>query len=73
MSKSTILATGRISASDIITVTLIQPDGSPAIILVRWPGQPSVTDPHKLQSVANSVMAVLAEAIGKLATDPDLR
>jgi hypothetical protein len=69
--KSTILSTGRITASDIITVTLIELSDSPATVLVRWPGQPSVTDPRKLQSVANSVMEVLAAAVAKLATIGD--
>jgi len=69
--SSTILATGRVTAADIITVTYVEPDGSPPIIVVRWPARPSVTDPRKLQSVANSVMEVLAAAVAKLATMGD--
>ena len=68
MSKSTILSTARINAADIITVTYVEPGDSPPAIFVRWPGQPSVTDRHRLPSLANAVMAVLAEAVGKLAT-----
>ena len=68
MSKSTILATGRVSAADIITVTYVEPGDSPPAIFVRWPGQPSVTDRHRLPSLANAVMGVLAEAIARLAT-----
>jgi len=34
----------RRTAADIITVTYVEPDGSPPIVLVRWPARPSVTD-----------------------------
>jgi hypothetical protein len=68
VSKSTILATARINAADIITLTLTEPAGSPPAILVRWPDAPSVTTPHRLPALANAVMGVLAEAVGKLAT-----
>ena len=66
--KSTILATARVSAADIITISLVEPSDAPAAVFVRWPGQPSVTDPYRLPALANAVMAVLAEAVGKLAT-----
>jgi hypothetical protein len=71
MSKSTILATGRVTAADIVTVTYIAPADAPPLIMLRWPDAPSVTAPHRLQSLANNVMAVLAEAVGKLATVAD--
>ena len=67
MSKSTILATGRISAADIITITYVEPGDSPPAIFVRWPGQPSITDRHRLPSLANQVMAIMAAAIARLA------
>jgi len=67
MSKSTILATGRITAADIITVTYVEPGDSPPVVFIRWPGQPSVADPLRLPAVANAVMGVLTAAITKLA------
>jgi hypothetical protein len=67
VSKSTILATGRISAADIITITYVEPGDSPPAIFVRWPGQPSITDRHRLPSLANQVMAIMAAAIARLA------
>jgi len=69
MSKSTILATGRIAGAEVITITYIQPADAPSMIMLRWPGQPSVTTPDRLPAVANAVMAVMAEAIAK--TGPD--
>jgi len=66
MSKTTMLATGRITGAEIITVQLVEPSDSPPVVFIRWPGQPSVTDRHRLPAVANAVMAVLAEAIAKL-------
>jgi len=66
MSKSTILATGRIAGAEHITITYVQPADAPATIMLRWPGQPSVTTPDRLPAVANAVLAVMAEAIAKL-------
>jgi len=68
MSKTTTLATGRISGAELVTVQLVEPADAPAVIMIRWPGQPSVTSPLRLPAVANAVMAVLAEAIAKLAS-----
>ena len=68
MSKSTILSTGRItSADDIITVTYMEPADSPARIFIRWPRDVSVATPGRLPALANAVMGVLGEAVGKLA------
>jgi hypothetical protein len=68
MSKSTILSTGRVTAADdIITITYLEPTNSPPTVFVRWPREATPCDPAKLAAVANRVMAVLAEAVGKLA------
>jgi hypothetical protein len=68
MSKSTILATARITAADdIITVTYVEPADSPPVIFVRWPREPSIATPNRLPALANAVMGVLGEAVGKLA------
>ena len=68
MSKSTILATGRIAGAEVITITYIQPADAPSMIMLRWPGQPSVTTPDRLPAVANAVMAVSG---GHRQTGPD--
>ena len=67
MSKTTTLATGRISGAEIITVQLVEPVDAPTVIMIRWPGQPSVSDPRRLSVIANAVMSIMAEAIAKLA------
>jgi len=68
MSKTTTLATSRIAAADIITIQLVEPSDSPSVVFIRWPSQPTVSDPYRFQAVINSVMSVLAAAAGKLAT-----
>jgi hypothetical protein len=37
VSKTTTIATGRITAADIITITYVEPFDSPAVAFVRWP------------------------------------
>ena len=66
-----ILARGHVTKADELTVELVQATETPGVILIRWPAAPSVTDPHRFQSVANSVMEVLAAAVAKLATIGD--
>ena len=66
MSKTTTLATGRIGGAEVITVQLIEPADAPNVIMIRWPGQPSVSDPRRLLDVANAVMSIMAEAIATL-------
>jgi hypothetical protein len=68
MSKSVILSTGRVTPTDdIITITYVEPDDSPPTVFVRWPREATPCDPTKLGAVANRVMAVLAEAVAKVA------
>jgi len=66
LSKSVILASARVTGAEVITITYIEPADAPSTIMLRWPGQPSVTTPDRLPAVANAVMAVMAEAIAKL-------
>jgi len=61
----------RRTAADIITVTYVEPEGSPPIVPRPLAGRPVRHRRPQLQSVANSVMEVLAEAVGKLATIGD--
>jgi hypothetical protein len=64
--ETTQLAIGRISGAEVITVQLVEQADSPAVIMIRWPGQPTVTSPDRLSAVAD-VMAVLAAAFAQLA------
>ena len=66
MSKTTVLATGRITGAEIITITYVEWSDSPPVVMIRWPGQPSLTDPDRLPAVANELLAIMAAANAKL-------
>ena len=67
MSNVTPLATGQITPADKLTIELVQAIETPTTILIRWPGAPTVTDPRRLQAVADAITAVLAQAVATLA------
>lgn len=66
MSKTTVLATGRITGAEIITITQVEWSDSSPVVMIRWPGQPSLTDPNRLPAVASEVMAIMTAANAKL-------
>jgi hypothetical protein len=66
MSKTTTLASGRITPTDAILVELREPDEHPASILISWPQAPSVVDPYRFGTTANAVARLMATAITKL-------
>jgi hypothetical protein len=66
VSKTTVLATGRITGAEIITITHVKWSDSPPVVMIRWPGQPSLTDPSRLPAVASELMAIMAAANAKL-------
>ena len=68
MNKSTILASGPINQSgDTIQIALIQPADNPNVIMIRWPGAPTITTPARYNEVASTAMKMLAEASTTLA------
>jgi hypothetical protein len=62
------LASGQVSTADTLIIELVTAAETPPAVLLRWPGEPSVTQPHRFPVVANQVMAIMAAAIGRLAT-----
>jgi hypothetical protein len=66
VSKTTVLATGRITGAEIITITHVKWSDSPPVVMIRWPGQPSLTDPSRLPAVATELMAIMTAANAKL-------
>jgi hypothetical protein len=66
VSKTTVLATGRITGAEIITISYVEWSDSSPVVFIRWPGQPSVTDPNRLPAVADEVTAIMAAANAKL-------
>jgi hypothetical protein len=67
MSKATELAAGRITGADSISVELVEPSDAPAVVMLHWPPEASITDPTRLPVTANAIMQVLAAAIARLA------
>ena len=67
MSNVTILATGRITAADQLSVELVQPTDAPMVILIKWPGAPSVTSVRTFPVAALTCIALLDDAMQRLA------
>jgi len=66
VSKTTVLATGRITGAEIITISHVEWSDSPPVVMIRWPGQPSLTDPNRLPAVAAELMAIMTAANANL-------
>jgi hypothetical protein len=67
MSQITELSSGAITATDHITIELVEADETPAVVIVRWPAKPSVFHPRRFPAGANAAAGVFAAAIVKLA------
>ena len=62
-----VLASGQITAADQLSIELVQAVETPAVILLRWPAAPSVTDARRFAAVTRAVTGILAEARAALA------
>jgi hypothetical protein len=67
MSQVTELASGAITATDTITVELIEADETPAVVIIRWPDKPTVLHPRRFASAADAAARVFAAAVVRLA------
>ena len=67
MSHVTELASSRITATDTITVELIEANETPAVVIIRWPAKPSVIHPHRFPDTAAILTRLFAEAATALA------
>jgi hypothetical protein len=61
------LAVGAVSKSDRLVVELVQRPDAPDAILIKWPPQPTVTDPAKLTATIAAIVRVLGTAQIELA------
>ena len=61
------LAAGAVTQSDRLVIELVQPADTPAAILIKWPQQPTVTDPAKLTATIAAIVRVLGSAQIELA------
>ena len=68
MSQITELASGKLSASDSVTVELVEADETPAVIIVMWPLKPTVIHPYRFGSVADLAARTFAAATVRLAS-----
>ena len=67
MSKVTPLASNQITATDTITVELIEADETPAVVIVSWPVKPTVLHPRRFPDTAAVIARLFAEATTRLA------
>jgi hypothetical protein len=61
------LAGGSVTPSDRLVIELVQRPDMPATILIKWPPQPTVTDPAKLIATFAAIVRVLGTAQIELA------
>jgi hypothetical protein len=61
------LAVGAVNQSDQLAIELVQRPDTPTAILIKWPPQPTVTDPAKLTATIAAIMRVLGTAQIELA------
>jgi hypothetical protein len=62
MQQSIELSRGIIAVDSILTIYLIRYPGRADLIMLRWPGKPTVVEPAKLPGITTTVFAVFAEA-----------
>ena len=67
MSQVTVLASGQINATGVLTIELIEANETPAVIIVRWPSKPSVFHPRLFPAAADVAARTFAAAVVKLA------
>jgi hypothetical protein len=67
MSKITELATGQITATDQITIELVQADETPTVVIIHWPDKSTVLHPRRFGSAADLAARVFAAATVRLA------
>ena len=62
MSKITTLASGQITAVDVLTIELVEADETPAVVIVRWPAKPTILHPRRFPDVAATIAQLFARA-----------
>jgi hypothetical protein len=68
MSKITELASSQITATDTITVELVEADETPSVVILRWPLKPTVCHPRRFPDTAARIARLFAEAATILAS-----
>jgi hypothetical protein len=66
-SSPTVLAAGHITAADELSIQLIEPAGSPSVIMIVWPTKATPVRPNAYADCAAKIMRVVARASIELA------
>jgi hypothetical protein len=67
MTRSSIeLASGQVAPADTLTIELVKPSDMPAVVIIRWPARPTVSDPRRFAEAASATMRILATAMTRL-------
>jgi hypothetical protein len=61
------LAVGAVTQSDRLAIELVERPDTSAAILIKWPPQPTITDPAKLTATIAAIVRVLGAAQIELA------
>jgi hypothetical protein len=67
MSEITELARGQFTATDTITIELVQADETSGVVIVRWPSKASVLHPRLFPVAADVAARTFAAAVVRLA------
>jgi hypothetical protein len=57
-----LLAVGAVSQSDRLVIELVRRPDAPAAVVIKWPSQPTVTEPGKLTATIAAIVRVLGTA-----------
>jgi hypothetical protein len=66
-SSPIVLASGAITAADELSIQLIEPTGSPSVIMIVWPAKATPVRPDAYADCAAKIMRVVARASIELA------
>jgi hypothetical protein len=66
MSQITELASGQITATDHLSIELVETATTPAVVIVTWPAKPSVLHPYRFPSAAENAARIFAAAAVRL-------
>jgi hypothetical protein len=61
-------ASNQITATDTITVELVEADETPAVVIISWPVKPTVLHPRRFPDAAATIARLFAEAHTVLAS-----
>jgi hypothetical protein len=66
-SSITPLAAAQLTPSESITVELVEADETPAVVIVKWPGKPTILHSRRFPDTAALIVRLFSEAATVLA------